>query len=85
MSNWISFECPERVKTHPDVRVEMIDVYSGGRAIPVVSEAFIKGCRACQQVLSKCQCGPARVESEKLLWNRDDGKLTQMYLAIFKQ
>jgi hypothetical protein len=78
MSNYVAFECPEDVTKHPDVRVETFEQYGG----TTISKAFINGCKTCQQVRSKCKC-QSPVDSDVLLYDRCNGKLTDAYLMFF--
>ena len=72
-----AFEVPRDVVNHPDVRLELTK-YNGE---DVVERAFLKGCKTCQKLLSKCNCAAA-VESERWVYDRGQGIHVGMYRRI---
>jgi hypothetical protein len=76
MSLTIAFEFPKHATHHPDVRA----VKDGEGQI---TEAYLRGCKGCQNTASKCAC-PTPAITERLLWDSQSGVLTKMYLQHFK-
>src|SRR5271163_1349697 len=71
----IGFEFQEEHKNHPDVRL----VRTHPEHKHAVTEAYLRGCKVCQQVISKCVCATPEA-TERLLWDRETGVYTQMYM-----
>lgn len=79
----IAFEFPSQAEKHPDVRVVLVpENHWGDTKYRMVAEAYLSGCKKCQNTVSRCTCAAPEV-TEKLLWDWQTGRFTPMYLKHF--